>query len=121
MGYKNRNVQNSIHLECCSPSLRTILGSRAKCSAGKHNRQPWGGQRKSPSCRMVGQSLSVHQTGEMWFHRNTSSASLKSSVTLSWFFVVVFIGSFVVVVVFWSFLFVSLFLCFLCLLEILCL
>lgn len=92
MEYENRCVQKSLHMECCSPSLRTILGSTVKCS-GNMIDSPGVARGKAQHAEWS-VSVSVHQTEETWFHRNTSSASHRSSVTLSWFFVVVFIDLF---------------------------
>lgn len=64
MLYKNRFVQISMHLDCCSPSLGTTLESAAKCSifpiAEKCDREPQSGQRKRSSLQKgVSVSLSI--------------------------------------------------------------
>lgn len=112
--HKNRNVQSSLHLECCSFSLGTILESRAKCSAGKHDRQSWSGQRKSSACRMEGQSLYIKQ-GKRGF-TGTPKVPSPKAVTLSWGFLLFLLACFFGFLFVWSFLFASVFLC---LLEIL--
>lgn len=90
--HKNRNVQSSLRLECCSFSLGTILESRAKCSAGKQDRQSWSGQRKSSACRMEGQSLYIKQ--EKRGFTGTHKVPSPKAVTLSWGFLLFLLACF---------------------------